>query len=709
MGRRHNLLAGGARSGKTFIYVKHVVRRALIAERSRHAILRYRGNAAKASIRLDTLPKVCRLCFPRLRYETHEQDGYVEMPNGSEIWIGGLDEKERVEKILGNEYCLHPDSKVLMADLTWRRAEDVAKGDEIIAFPEDLVGQQKLIRAKIEFNKPIQRRRFRVVTTKGETIVSEGHKFVAYFDDRRARAFRPLSWVTAEKLVPGDKLRFATAPWATDKSYDGGWLAGIFDGEGWVTVSGQVGVSQNVGPILDRVKELLIDRGVEFHEFGHRSCHTLRPATLWQKMRVLGSLRPVRLMERADLLWENKNGFNGHGDAAGSMSRHKIKSDARHVAEILSIEELPVGEVRSIQTSSKTLIHDGFLGHNCTMFYNECSQIPYSSVLVGRTRLAQVCYDSRGRRLIQQELLDLNPVGKTHYSHREFIQGVNPESRRPIPDFATEYYADFVQPKDNAPNLDPIFLRDLENAPERYRRRFFLGEYVDEIEGALWTMEAIDHARCMVEEVPETLTRVVVGVDPSGTKGEVDDRGADVGIVVAGRAGTGDQAKAYLLDDLTCNLAPEGWGKVVVGAYRQWQADRIVAEANFGGAMVKAVIESAARGMGLRPPPIEMVTASRGKAVRAEPISVLMGRQIGGGSWEGDVVRHAGDFPELEEELLNFSVHGYLGPKSPNRADAYVWAMSHLMVDERMRPVTISQEMLARARAMGPSRRTTVY
>lgn len=338
-----------------------------------------------------------------------------------------------------------------------------------------------------------------------------------------------------------------------------------------------------------------------------------------------------------------------------------------------------------------------------TIYPNEVSQILYSSILMLRTRLAQVCFDRWGRQLIQQEYMDLNPVGKSHYTHREHIQGINPDNLRPIPNWERDYYCAFLQPQDNAANLDPEYLASLENAPERYRKRFFEGQYVDEVEGALWTLEAIDHARCLPEEVPETLTRAVVAIDPSGTKGEIDDRSNDVGIVAAGRAGVGPTAVGYLLEDATCNLAPEGWGKVAIGLYRKWSCDRIIAEANFGGDMVRAVIDAAARSMGMRPPPVELVRASRGKAVRAEPVSVLTGRQVGA-DWEGDVVRHAGSFPELEEELLNFSVHGYLGPSSPNRADAYVWAMTHLMIDARMQPITISKEMLARARALRPLR-----
>src|SRR5215207_2110895 len=121
--QKHILLRGGSRSGKTFVLVRALVLRGLRGAGSRHAILRFRGNAARASIWLDTFPKVMRLCFPGVAWKPHKQDGYVELPNGSEVWIGGLDDHERVEKILGmefvtlfyNECSQIPYASVLMA------------------------------------------------------------------------------------------------------------------------------------------------------------------------------------------------------------------------------------------------------------------------------------------------------------------------------------------------------------------------------------------------------------------------------------------------------------------------------------------------------------------------------------------------------------------------------------------------------------------
>ena len=102
--QRHTLLVGGSRSGKTTLLVHEIVIRALQSDGSRHAILRLRGNAARASIALDTLPKLFRLWFPGRPLKRHRVEGYFSLENQSEIWIGGLDDKERVEKILGKEY-----------------------------------------------------------------------------------------------------------------------------------------------------------------------------------------------------------------------------------------------------------------------------------------------------------------------------------------------------------------------------------------------------------------------------------------------------------------------------------------------------------------------------------------------------------------------------------------------------------------------------
>ena len=132
----------------------------------------------------------------------------------------------------------------------------------------------------------------------------------------------------------------------------------------------------------------------------------------------------------------------------------------------------------------------------------------------------------------------------------------------------------------------------MEALPDRQRRRFFEGVYQAEIDGALWTFEAIEHARCPPKQVPPSLLNVVVAVDPSGTKGDEDTRSNDIGIIVAGKA---VDNTAYVLADRTCNLPPEAWARVAVEAFRQFKADHIVAEQNFGGDMVRAVLHTVDR------------------------------------------------------------------------------------------------------------------
>jgi predicted phage terminase large subunit-like protein len=153
----------------------------------------------------------------------------------------------------------------------------------------------------------------------------------------------------------------------------------------------------------------------------------------------------------------------------------------------------------------------------------------------------------------------------------------------------------------------------------------------------------------------------VVAVDPSGSD-DIDNAENDaIGIAVAG---LGTDGNAYVLEDCTVKVGPAVWGKIATDAYDRHAANVIVGEDNYGGAMVKHTIQTAKRGV-----PYKSVKATRGKAVRAEPISAL---------YEQGKVRHVGWFRELENELSAFSTIGYIGENSPNRADALIWALTEL-------------------------------
>lgn len=409
--QRHTALVGGSRSGKTTLFVRSIIIRALRAASSRHAILRFRGNAARSSISLDTLPKTMGFVAPGVSLKEHKQDGFFELPNGSQIWIGGLDDKERTEKILGTEFA--------------------------------------------------------------------------------------------------------------------------------------------------------------------------------------------------------------------------------------------------------------------TVYFNECSQIPYSSVIVALTRLAQKT------NLTQRAYYDLNPSGSMHWTNQLFGKHVDPVSRKPLND-PENYKRCFVNPVDNANHLSPEYLTSLKNLAEKQRRRFYEGVYVDEVEGALWTYDQLEAGRIDQDELltpdrcaaicdAHNIGRIVVGVDPSGASGREEERSDEIGIVVVGKTRDG---VGLVLEDCSLRAGPEEWAGRAVAAFKRWGADRIVAERNYGGAMVEATLKSVDRHV-----PVTLVTASRGKHVRAEPISVL---------YDGDEpkMRHVGRWPDLEDQLVNFSSSGYVGDRSPDRADAMVWAASDLMLSD---------------------------
>lgn len=402
----HMMLYGGSRSGKTFLHTRNIVLRALKAANSHHAILRFRFNHLKASIILGTFPKVMKLCFPGVDYVLSKTDWFVQFPNLSELWFGGLDDKERTEKILGQEY----------STLLFNESSQIPKG-------------------------------------------------------------------------------------ARDTA-------------------------------ITRLAELAETR------------------TMVDGLEEVGILQP-----RA---------------------------------------------------------------------YYDC-----------------------------------NPPNKNHWTYLEFIKGVDPETKKPLPN--PEDYAWFkMNPQDNEENLTSNYVTTLGQLSARMRKRFLMGEFADATPNALFNDETIDKWRVIDGEVPE-FVRVVVGVDPSGS-GDDDNADADAIGTVVGALGT--DGNAYLLEDVTVKAGPGVWGKNATNAYERHEADVIVGEVNYGGAMVKFVIQAARKGT-----PYKAVTASRGKVVRAEPFSAL---------YEQGKIRHVGVFSALEDEITAFSTNGYTGPNSPNRADAWFWVLAEL-------------------------------
>jgi phage terminase large subunit-like protein len=197
--------------------------------------------------------------------------------------------------------------------------------------------------------------------------------------------------------------------------------------------------------------------------------------------------------------------------------------------------------------------------------------------------------------------------------------------------------------------------------PAYLRKRFLEGQFKDANPNALFSETAIDKYRVETpDDLPE-MVRIVVGVDPSGADDDNNEGNDPIGIHVAG---LGVDGNAYLMQDCTVLAGPTTWGKAAVNAYRNNEADIMVGEQNYGGAMVKFVIRAIDRNVNYK-----VVNATRGKTVRAEPFAPL---------FEDGRVRIVGRMIELEEELGGFSTNGYTGERSPNRADAAMWCLTEL-------------------------------
>lgn len=225
---------------------------------------------------------------------------------------------------------------------------------------------------------------------------------------------------------------------------------------------------------------------------------------------------------------------------------------------------------------------------------------------------------------------------------------------------------------DNAANLDASTLAYLHEkyGGTRLGRQELDAELLQDLEGALWNRDLIDRARIKRGDLPDRLLRVVVAVDPPGGSSKGN---AECGIVVAA---LGADRHGYILADLSGRMSPEKWARTAVNAFDGYKADRIVAEQNFGGAMVESTIRSINRTVA-----IKMVVASRGKQVRAEPIAAL---------YEQHRVHHVGEFATLEDQMTGWDPAAN-GP-SPDRVDALVWALTDLMGARP--PMKINPELL---------------
>ena len=218
---------------------------------------------------------------------------------------------------------------------------------------------------------------------------------------------------------------------------------------------------------------------------------------------------------------------------------------------------------------------------------------------------------------------------------------------------------------ENRANLDPKWFDETILAYEgtRFGRQEIHAEILGDVPGAFWHRANLDEFRRPKGDVPE-MSRIVVGVDPAATSSE---NANETGIIVVGLGEMDVSQHGFVLDDWSLKGAPDDWAKAAVAAYHLHDADRIVAEKNQGGEMVEAVLRSVEPNL-----PIELVTATRGKSIRAEPVSAL---------YEQGRIHHVGSFEALEDQMVSFTASGSLlrgDGDSPDRVDALVWAFTEL-------------------------------
>ena len=243
-------------------------------------------------------------------------------------------------------------------------------------------------------------------------------------------------------------------------------------------------------------------------------------------------------------------------------------------------------------------------------------------------------------------ILVMNPSYKSHWIYKDFVAS----KRQDCTYIHTTYL-------DNMANLSQSFIEAAERTKRENLLRYnhlFLGEWLEDAEGLLWNRAIIERTR--IASKPD-LVRVIVGIDPAATATRESD---ETGIVVCGKDGHGN---GYVLEDLSGKYTPNEWAQVAVQAVKNWKADCIVAEKNQGGDMVESVLRS--QGASTR---IKLVTATKGKFVRAEPVYSL---------YEQNKIFHVGNFPILESQMVTFQPEK---GTSPDRVDAMVWGFTELML-----------------------------
>lgn len=297
---------------------------------------------------------------------------------------------------------------------------------------------------------------------------------------------------------------------------------------------------------------------------------------------------------------------------------------------------------------------DKILGREFSTIYpNECSELSYTAIQKLQTRLAEKTI------LTNKMYFDENPPSKKHWSYTYFFEGLNPHDRTPLVNVSMGKLQ--MNPKDNLINISDQYMEILRTLSKREQERFLNGNFLDDVEGALWTFDMISKAR--LKEVIE-IRKTVVAVDPAVTHEEGSDL---TGIIVC----SGNSQEAVVDADYSMKASPLEWANRAVKAYYTHHAAYIVAEVNQGGDLVETVIKSI-------DPKIRVVKvhANKGKFARAEPIAAL---------YEQGRISHAEGLDALETEMMEWVPEKT--KKSPDRLDAAVYGLTDLLLKTNVVPL----------------------
>lgn len=331
--------------------------------------------------------------------------------------------------------------------------------------------------------------------------------------------------------------------------------------------------------------------------------------------------------------------------------------------------ELPNGSMIMFFGLDDAAREDRILGQEfSTIFVNEVSQFRAFNIfqkLIGRLS-QELPIEGKNRLMKPKMFLDCNPTTTRHWTHKAFMEGVNPISGEAWPR-AQDWAQIHMNPHDNAGNISSTYIDDLDNMAAHDRLRFRDGEWRNENDNAMFKSEwwqGDDKYRRLPPLTPtsrEKFARIIVSIDPAGSS----KVGADeTGIIVLGK----DEADhIYVLEDCSGRYQPHEWAARAIDAYDRWQADTIVTEDNFGKEMVPNTIRMINDSV-----PVKSVTAMRGKVIRAQPVATL---------YEQGRVHHCGPFDKLEAQLEEFTIDwNRTRDGSPDRLDALVWGVTELGV-----------------------------